>query len=172
LNFIRFCAIRSPVKLSPARCTHEKDRDGAIFEGLLQRVLGPGPRGQSDQRHHGPLRTVGKGSSGKEGVPRTYKNYDGYAPIGAYLGQKRWCLGMELRPGSQHSQNGFVDFLRKALVCTRRSPASPSWCERTRLTMPWKRLWSFADTPMWALSSHGIHRTAFTGVIGPSWRAV
>jgi hypothetical protein len=49
-------------------------------------------------------------------VSRTYQNYDGYAPIGAYLSEEGWCLGIELRPGSQHSQNGFVDFLRKVLV--------------------------------------------------------
>ncbi len=53
-------------------------------------------------------------------MSRTYQNYDGYAPIGAYLGQKRWCLGMELRPGSQHSQNGCADFLRKMLVHARK----------------------------------------------------
>jgi S-adenosylmethionine hydrolase len=29
----------------------------------------------------------------KEGVSYTYKGYDGYAPIAAYLGQEGWCLG-------------------------------------------------------------------------------
>ncbi|MEJ5349051.1 MAG: IS1380 family transposase, partial [Desulfosoma sp.] len=47
----------------------------------------------------------------KQGVSRTSQNDEGYAPIAAYLGRKRWCLGMKLRPGSQHSQNGFVGFL-------------------------------------------------------------
>lgn len=42
----------------------------------------------------------------KEGASRTYKDYDGYAPIAAYLGMEEWCLEVELRPGSQHSQNG------------------------------------------------------------------
>lgn len=49
-------------------------------------------------------------------MSRTYQNYEGYAPIGAYLSEEGWCLGIELRPGSQHSRNGFVDFLRKVLV--------------------------------------------------------
>jgi hypothetical protein len=49
----------------------------------------------------------------KEGVSRTYKNYDGYAPIAAYLGMEGWCLEVELRPGSQHSQNGFVGFIKR-----------------------------------------------------------
>ncbi|MEO1925656.1 MAG: hypothetical protein ABGY08_06685 [Gammaproteobacteria bacterium] len=35
----------------------------------------------------------------KEGVSRTYKGYDGYAPIAAYLGNEGWCLANELREG-------------------------------------------------------------------------
>ena len=56
----------------------------------------------------------------KEGVSWTYKGFSGYAPIGAYLGAEGWCLGVELRPGSQHGQNGFVDFLNLALRRARR----------------------------------------------------
>lgn len=52
----------------------------------------------------------------KEGVSRTYKNYDGYAPIAAYLGMEGWCLEVELRPGSQHSQKGFVDFINRVIA--------------------------------------------------------
>jgi hypothetical protein len=51
----------------------------------------------------------------KEGVSRTYHNTDGYAPIAAYLGQEGWCLEIELRPGSQHSQKGFIPFLERVL---------------------------------------------------------
>ncbi len=50
-------------------------------------------------------------NTSKEGVSRTYKNYDGYAPIAAYLGMESWCMEVELRPGSQHAQAGFVDFI-------------------------------------------------------------
>ena len=52
----------------------------------------------------------------KEGVSRTYKNYDGYAPMAAYLGMEGWCLEVELRPGSQHSQKGFVDFINRVIA--------------------------------------------------------
>jgi hypothetical protein len=52
----------------------------------------------------------------KEGVSRTYKNYDGYAPMAAYLGMEGWCLEVELRPGSQHSQKGFVDFIKRVIT--------------------------------------------------------
>ena len=51
----------------------------------------------------------------KEGVSRTYKNFDGYAPIAAYLGMEGWCLEIELRPGSQHGQAGFVVFIQRVL---------------------------------------------------------
>jgi hypothetical protein len=48
----------------------------------------------------------------KEGVGYTYKGFDGYAPLAAYLGQEGWCLACELRPGSQHGQNEFIPFSR------------------------------------------------------------
>jgi hypothetical protein len=40
----------------------------------------------------------------KEGVFRTYKGFDGYAPIALYLGKVSWCIGNELREGKQHCQ--------------------------------------------------------------------
>lgn len=51
----------------------------------------------------------------KEKVSRTYKGHDGYAPIAAYLGLEGWCLEVELRPGSQHSQEGFIPFMERVL---------------------------------------------------------
>ena len=51
----------------------------------------------------------------KEHVGRTYKGYDGYAPIAAYLGTEGWCLEIELRPGSQHSQEQFAPFLERVI---------------------------------------------------------
>jgi len=51
----------------------------------------------------------------KEGVSRTYHGYDGYAPIGAYLGEEGWRIGLELRPGNQHSRKDFLAFLDRAL---------------------------------------------------------
>jgi len=51
----------------------------------------------------------------KEKVSRTYKGHDGYAPIAAYLGLEGWCLEVELRPGSQHSQEGFIPYMKRVL---------------------------------------------------------
>jgi len=39
----------------------------------------------------------------KEAVSRTYQGVDGYSPIALYLGNEGWNIGLELRPGSQHS---------------------------------------------------------------------
>ena len=40
----------------------------------------------------------------KEGVSRTYKGFDGYAPIMAYIGTEGYCINTELRIGKQHCQ--------------------------------------------------------------------
>ncbi len=61
----------------------------------------------------------------KEGVSRTSQGYDGYAPIGASLESEGWCLEVELREGRQHSQNGFVPFLRGVLDNARRLTEKP-----------------------------------------------
>jgi len=49
----------------------------------------------------------------KEGIGWTYKQFDGYAPIAAYLGEEGWALGFELREGTQHSQKETPDFLTR-----------------------------------------------------------
>jgi Transposase DDE domain group 1 len=56
----------------------------------------------------------------KEGVGWTYKGFVGYAPIAAYLGQEGWCLGFELRPGSQNGQCEFKHFLERVLPRAKR----------------------------------------------------
>jgi len=56
----------------------------------------------------------------KEGVSYTYKGHDGFTPMAAYLAQEGWCLELELRPGSQHSQKGFLPFLRRVTFRARR----------------------------------------------------
>lgn len=53
--------------------------------------------------------------SKKEGVSRTYKNFDGYAPIMAYIGTEGYAINFELREGKQHCQNGTVEFLKETL---------------------------------------------------------
>ena len=52
----------------------------------------------------------------KEGVSRTYKGCDGYAPIFAYLGTEGFLVNAELREGKQHCQKGTPAFLRETLA--------------------------------------------------------
>ena len=51
----------------------------------------------------------------KEGVSRTYKGVDGYAPIFAYLGREGYQVNIEFREGSQHSQKDAPAFLRESI---------------------------------------------------------
>lgn len=61
----------------------------------------------------------------KEGVSYTYKGHDGYAPIAAYLGQQGWCLGCELRPGSQHANAEFISVLTRDIPRARQLTDHP-----------------------------------------------
>ena len=61
----------------------------------------------------------------KEGVSRTYKGVDGYAPIAAYLGEEGWCLACELREGQQHCQKDFLYTLERVLPNARKLTSKP-----------------------------------------------
>lgn len=60
--------------------------------------------------------TMDNSKSHKEGVSRTYMGTDGYAPIFSYIGADGYMLDSELRPGSQHSQKGTPEFLKRNLA--------------------------------------------------------
>lgn len=61
----------------------------------------------------------------KEGISRTYKGYDGYAPIAAYLGKEGWCLANELRVGKQHCQSEFQYTLERVIPAAKRLTDKP-----------------------------------------------
>ena len=90
--------------------------------------LTPLPK-ELDHQQHIPLdmdvTPQNNSNSKKEGVGWTYKHFFGYSPIMAYAGQEGWCMGCELRPGSQHSQNDFVPFLNAVLQRVRRVTSQP-----------------------------------------------
>ncbi len=54
----------------------------------------------------------------KEGVSRTYKGCDGYAPMFAYIGREGYLANLELREGKQHCQKGTPKFLKETIrIC-------------------------------------------------------
>lgn len=56
----------------------------------------------------------------KEGVSRTYKGMDGFAPIFSYLAQEGYGINVELREGSVHCQKGTDTFLEESILYARR----------------------------------------------------
>jgi len=61
----------------------------------------------------------------KEGVSRTYKGHDGYAPLAVYLGEEGWCIACELREGKQHGQKEFIYTLERAIPRARTLTSQP-----------------------------------------------
>jgi len=61
----------------------------------------------------------------KEGVSRTYKGYDGYAPIMAYIGTEGYLINAEMRVGKQHCQCGTPEFLRETIALCRELTDGP-----------------------------------------------
>ena len=63
--------------------------------------------------------------SSKQGVSRTYKGFDGYAPIMAYIGTEGYLINCELREGKQHCQKHTPEFLRETIDLCRRITDAP-----------------------------------------------
>ena len=61
----------------------------------------------------------------KEGVSRTYKGFDGYAPIMAYIGTEGYFVNTQLRVGKQHCQKETPDFLRETIELCRQLTDKP-----------------------------------------------
>ena len=63
--------------------------------------------------------------SKKEGVSRTYKGFDVYAPMMAYIGTEGYAINFELREGKQHCQKGTVEFLQETIKLCHRLTDKP-----------------------------------------------
>ncbi len=61
----------------------------------------------------------------KEGVSFTYKKFDGYAPMMAYIGTEGFLVNTELREGKQHCQNHTPEFLRETLRLSHKLTSRP-----------------------------------------------
>ena len=65
--------------------------------------------------------------SNKEGVSRTYKGFDGYAPIMAYIGTEGYLVNLELRIGKQHIlfRDLPQELCKAILIKLKHSPSPP-----------------------------------------------
>ncbi len=61
----------------------------------------------------------------KEGVSRTYKGCDGYAPMFSYIGSERYLANLELRERKQHCQKGTPRSLDETINLCRRLTDEP-----------------------------------------------
>jgi len=61
----------------------------------------------------------------KEGVSRTYKNFDGFAPMMAYIGAEGYLIEAELREGKAHSQRGTLNLLKRVVERARHLTTDP-----------------------------------------------
>lgn len=60
-----------------------------------------------------------------EGVSRTYRGYNGYSPIFAYLGQEGYGINVQLREGKQHCQRNTPEFLKGSIRYTKTITSKP-----------------------------------------------
>ena len=63
--------------------------------------------------------------SHKAGVSRTYKNFDGYAPIFDYIGTEGYLCNAELREGKQYCQSGTPEFLAETITAAKQMTKKP-----------------------------------------------
>jgi hypothetical protein len=61
----------------------------------------------------------------KEGVSRTYKGTDGFAPVFAYLGTEGYLVNLEIREGKQHCQKNTPVFINATLDYVRQITDQP-----------------------------------------------
>ena len=99
------------------------ERASRDFLSNIQPTLRPLPTG------HIPIDAdvtpMDNSGSHKEGVSRTYKGHDGFAPMAVYLGQEGYCIGFDFREGKQHCQKDTPALLAKTLRQAREITTQP-----------------------------------------------
>ena len=96
---------------------------GKAFRGFTTRLLEKHPeylaekiQGKDRCVIHIDVSPMDNSGSNKEGVSCTYKKFDGYAPIFAYMGPHGFMLDNELRPGKRHCNGeGTKKWLKQVL---------------------------------------------------------
>jgi hypothetical protein len=81
---------------------HTKMQPSALWTGQVALDIDTTPQDNSQTK--------------KEGIGRTYKDFDGYCPILAYAGVEGFLIGSEFRTGTQHSQKNAPAFISKQIL--------------------------------------------------------
>lgn len=96
-------------------------------EILLAKTIGVEPTAL--EKGHVPLDMVvtpfDNSKTFKEGVFRTFKGFDGYAPMMAYIGTEGFLADTELRKGKQHSQKETPASLKETISMAHQLTAKP-----------------------------------------------
>src|SRR5690606_30212088 len=96
---------------------------------LLRKIKAPITGIQAGDKCYAPLdidvSPFDNSGTKKEGVSRTYKGVDGYAPNFAYVGREGYGVHVELREGSTHVQKGTAEFLRQSIAYARTATDMP-----------------------------------------------
>lgn len=80
-----------------------REQSDEMSTRLIERTKAPITAHDGYVRNDFDTFTMDNSGTKKEQVSRTYQGFDGYTPIAAYLGNEGWNIGLELRPGAQHS---------------------------------------------------------------------
>ncbi|SHG75015.1 Transposase DDE domain group 1 [Fodinibius roseus] len=96
---------------------------GKAFRGFTTRLLARHPQQLTEELHGEPycpihidVTPMDNSGSAKEGVSCTYKKFDGYAPIFAYIGPHGFMLDNQLRAGKTHCNGeGTLEWLKQVL---------------------------------------------------------
>ena len=75
--------------------------------------------------NHIDVTPMDNSKTAKQGVSRTYKGFDGYSPMMAYIGTEGYAVNFELREGKQHCQNGTVEFLLETISLCKKLTDKP-----------------------------------------------
>jgi len=75
--------------------------------------------------NHIDVTSMDNSKTSKQGVSRTYKGFDGCAPMMAYIGTEGYAVNFELREGKQHCQNGTAEVLLETISLCKKLTDKP-----------------------------------------------
>lgn len=118
---LKYVPAKETLRLYLEKMIPEKNKICEILEKYVPKIINNGVVNPVEikERSYIPVdidtSPFDNSKSKKEGVSRTYKNFDGYHPIFCYIGSEGYMLNCELRKGKQHCKEGTPLFLSKII---------------------------------------------------------